>query len=66
MRITALIPAKKKSVRLKIKILCCTKEFQLLNILLMRQKNKTFSEIAVSTDNKKIQNRLKLKCKISS
>lgn len=60
MRITALIPAKKKSVRLKNKNFILYKGIPIIEHTIKEaKKTKLFSEIVVSTDNKKIQNRLK-------
>ena len=60
MRIAALIPAKKKSVRLKNKNFMLFKGIPIIEHTIKEaKKTKLFSEIAVSTDNKKIQNRLK-------
>ena len=60
MRITALIPAKKKSIRLKNKNFMLYKKIPIIEHTINEaKKTKLFSEIVVSTDNKKIQNRLK-------
>lgn len=60
MKIIALIPAKKKSVRLRNKNFMLYKGIPIIEHTIREaKKTKLFSEIVVSTDNKKIQNRLK-------